>query len=78
MIILVILVVTGYMVQAAAIQKMDERALLQYLLNNMRGCSDIGDPCTRSRDCCGNPGSAYEGPAPRCDYDKGVCAVREK
>ncbi len=77
MIILVILVGTGYMIQAASIQKMDERALLQYLLN-MRGCSDIGDPCTRSRDCCGNPGSAYEGPAPRCDYDKGVCAVREK
>ncbi len=77
MMILVILVATGYMVQAASIQQMDERALLRYLLNK-RDCSEIGGPCTRSRDCCGYLGSGYEGAAPRCDYGAGVCAVREK
>jgi len=77
MIILVILVATGYMAQAASIQQMDERALLRYLLNK-RDCSEIGGPCTRSRECCDYPGASYVGAAPRCDYEKGACAVREK
>jgi hypothetical protein len=77
MIILVVLVAIAYMAQAAAIQQLDERDFLQYLLNK-RGCSDIGDPCTRSRDCCGNRGSAYEGIAARCDYGNGICVLREK
>lgn len=72
-----VLLATCYMTQAASFQRMNERDLLQYLLAK-RSCSKIGGPCTRSKDCCDNPGSGYEGPAPRCDYEEGVCVIREK
>ena len=75
-IVLVVLMATVYMAQAARLQQLDKKALVEYLFSK-RDCSELGGSCTRSRDCCGNPGSDYEGVAPRCDYGVGICVLRQ-
>lgn len=74
---LVVLMATTYIVQAQTLQQVAKRSLAQDLLSK-RGCSNLGGPCQRSRHCCNNPGSAYTGTAPRCDYDEGICVLRQK
>jgi hypothetical protein len=76
MIILVVWVATAYMVQAAAMYQVDKRDLRQYLLHK-RQCSDLGEPCNRSRDCCNYAGHNL-GIGPCCDYENGVCVLRQK
>jgi len=77
MIILIILVATGYMAQAASIQQMEERNWFTDLFKSHH-CSKIGEYCKKSRDCCGHVSSGTEGPAPRCDYNNRRCVVRQK
>lgn len=76
-IILVVLIATIYMAQAATLQQVAKKSLAQHLLSK-RDCSDLGGPCQRSRHCCDYPGSAYVGVAPRCDYADGICVLRQR
>ena len=73
MIILVVLLVTAYMVDAASMNKRDAR---QHL-SDKRHCSELGGYCFKNRHCCGDPG--YEPViGPRCDYENHVCVLRQK